>query len=1087
MQGPGDTAITSTVGDDGPSEFEANATRSHDYGRDESRVAAAVTCILDAAAGPEEAQAGRLIVGRYRLVQRLGAGAHGEVWAADDLVLGEPVALKWLRHTTDHNLPRFRREVTTLRMLRVPGVVRLLDDGIEDGRPFLVMERINGAPFPGRAPPRAEAAPRWTWAELAAPALSLLEVLSRVHAAGIVHRDLKPDNLLVCAEGRPTVLDFGISHWQDPTGQLTADGQILGTPLYLAPEQILDRQVDARTDLYAVGVMLYEALTGQIPHEARDVMVLLRRRLAEPALPVRELVPDLPAAAAEVIDRLLSTRIEQRFRSATEVLAALRGQPSAAWAGPTLPRLGDGRALSAALAAARAGRPIDVVGAPGSGRSRCLRDAAGALAEEARKVAWVRPARAPFGSLQPVIGAPEDPSLELAEAMAWAAAELRALLAGGVTVLADDAEQLDRWSAEVLERARSGPGPSAIIRALLAAPPGARPEEVARLEPLEEAALGRLFAGPDRLLHLREDAARLLWARTEGLPTRIDAEVTLWTRLGLARWDGALLVIDRDALSRLGAGVLDAPAAPNSMEDLSGEPHLTVLLRWLALGGQHLTVPQLAQVMQQPVWKVEAECEALVARGVARRLEGRRVVPRGQVDMSWPASRQLSAHRAIAQVLRPGHTGRLFHLLAADDALGAGAEAVALSERRALEGDLSAATAALAEGLRALRQRGGPGGADQEIALLSAWTKIAFEDGTPRVLDRVLYELSRVAPRGPEVQRLEALVRAGISASGASGARALEDISAIPPFADAQLERLRQRMRVAIGAARSSPALLEAVLAEVAAWAGRSGELSAQLSQLEEQARLRYWEGRFDEAAALHAAMAEREPLLTARIAATLSCASALLEAFQHEEAAERAAAGKALAAGCRQAFLEGRAEWLLRSALYRMGEARTPDLELVEAVERLGVQYLQGLVCLNEAAVGFRAGDLATAADLADRAAAVWRQMDRPWGAMLARSLSLACGATAQEGEEQAMAAHAVQCPLPGIGVQALGLLGRAFPEPGGDLRLRREAAERLVEGIPRARWALRMDVLSVEEALAWALGSEPGERGAGPEGELP
>ncbi|WP_433928252.1 hypothetical protein AB3662_33665 [Sorangium cellulosum] len=100
--------------------------------------------------------------------------------------------------------------------------------------------------------------------------------------------------------------------------------------------------------------------------------------------------------------------------------------------------------------------------------------------------------------------------------MAWATAELRALLAGGVTVLADHAEQLNRWSAEVLERARSGPDPSAIVRTLLTAPPGARPEEVARLEPLEEAALRPPFACPDRLLHLREDAVRLLWVRTAG-------------------------------------------------------------------------------------------------------------------------------------------------------------------------------------------------------------------------------------------------------------------------------------------------------------------------------------------------------------------------------------------------------------------------------------------------------------------------------------------------------------------------------------------------------------------------------------------
>ena len=105
---------------------------------------------------------GRVIAGRYRLVARLGVGGHGEVWTADDLVLREPVALKWMRFSAGPLLPRIRREITTLRMLRVPGVVRLLDDGVEGDRPFLVMERVEGSPFPGSAAPRPGTPPRFT-------------------------------------------------------------------------------------------------------------------------------------------------------------------------------------------------------------------------------------------------------------------------------------------------------------------------------------------------------------------------------------------------------------------------------------------------------------------------------------------------------------------------------------------------------------------------------------------------------------------------------------------------------------------------------------------------------------------------------------------------------------------------------------------------------------------------------------------------------------------------------------------------------------------------------------------------------------
>src|SRR5262249_21282496 len=151
---------------------------------------------------------------------------------------------------------------------------------------------------------------------------------------------LKPANILVSAGGRPTVLDFGVSFWSDPAGRLTEDWCLLGTPRFLAPEQISDGSVDARTDLYAVGVILFEALTGRGPHEASNLATLLQVRAAKPALPILDVAPDLSEAVAAVIDRLLSQVVSDRPRSAGEVLAALRGQPTFARAEPMLPRLG---------------------------------------------------------------------------------------------------------------------------------------------------------------------------------------------------------------------------------------------------------------------------------------------------------------------------------------------------------------------------------------------------------------------------------------------------------------------------------------------------------------------------------------------------------------------------------------------------------------------------------------------------------------------------------------------------------------------------------------------------------------------------
>ncbi|AUX41101.1 uncharacterized protein SOCE26_025060 [Sorangium cellulosum] len=987
----------------------------------------------DADAGSGAAP-GQVIARRYRLVEPLGAGAHGEVWTAEDLVLGRLVALKWLRRSAGAISARVRREVAALRMLRVPGVVQLVDEGVEGDRAFLVMERVEGTPFPGGVAPDAAPPSRRAWADVAAPALALFEVLARVHAAGIVHRDLKPDNVLVDAEGRPTVLDFGISLWSAPGARLTEAGQVLGTPLYLAPEQLVGAAVDGRADLYAAGMMLYRALTGRVPHEADDVRALLRARLSWPAVPIQEVDPGIPAPLAEVINRLLARRPEDRFRSAAEVLIALRGGKVPRRHGPELPRLGGPAPLRAVVEAARARRPVDVVGPPGAGRSRCLRDAGEALEQAGLRVVWLLSSRAPLGSLHALLGAMDEQSARrLEDVTAWAAGQLRQALDDGVVIVADDADRLDPWSAAILERCRAGGG--ALVRSFSGAAAGAARVDVVALGPLDEAALRPLFAGPDRLFHLREDAARTLWERTEGFPARVEAELTLWLRLGLARWDGATLAVEREALDPLRAGLRETtPAAEGQV--LEEEPHLGELLRWLAVAGHQLDLEQLAAAMERPLWKVEAECEELVRRGVARRLSGDRVEPLGQVDVTWPVARRIKAHRAIAGVLRPGQEGRLFHLLAADEELSAAREAIEVARVRASAGMLGQAAAALGEALLVARRQAGEASLGAELGILSAWVKIAFAEGTPRAMDRVLYELSRAAARGPEVVRLELLVQAALSGMGPRGELARELADGIAPFEDAELERRRHGVRIAAAARRASPLMLGQALVEVDAWAERDEHPMARLCLVEGRARLRYVEGRFDEAAALHVEAAASEPWQTGRIAAMLSSASALLEAFRHREAAARAEAARDLAARCRNPYWEGRAEWLLRSALYRMGETGDPDLELVEATVRVGVPQLEALVCLTEAAVAYRAEQAAVAADLAGRAAGLWRGMDRASGALLSRCLALAAGVRADEGEVEELAEAARACRVPGIGLQALGLLGRAAPEARGGLR---------------------------------------------------
>jgi tetratricopeptide (TPR) repeat protein len=229
--------------------------------------------------------------------------------------------------------------------------------------------------------------------------------------------------------------------------------------------------------------------------------------------------------------------------------------------------------------------------------------------------------------------------------------------------------------------------------------------------------------------------------------------------------------------------------------------------------------------------------------------------------------------------------------------------------------------------------------------------------------------------------------------------------------------------------------------------------------------RLRYRQGRFEEAAALHAQAAEGQAWITERTAARLDGASALMEAFQHEEALAQAREALVLARGCRHAFYEGRAEWLLRSIAYRTGvtDGAGPDGELVEAVARLGVAELLALVALNEAAVAFRAGDLGAARDLAGRARRLWIENGQPLGPLLAGGLLLASGEPVSGGEAAALVDRALGCSTPGVGLQALGLLASCGAARGVD----RGRAEALAALVPRRFWHLRMEILSIDESL--------------------
>ena len=226
------------------------------------------------------------------------------------------MAVKVLRASDPAMLASLERETLVLRLLRLPGVVHLLDERLSGSQPFVVMPFVEGRPFPGAGGGQV------SWEAIEETTLALAESLSRIHALGVVHRDLKPSNVLVDENGVPQVLDFGISHGAD-WGYI--DAHSLGTPTYLAPEQARGEVGDARSDLYALGTMIYEALAGCLPFDATDVSRLLVCKQTEAPVSLGERVEGVPEHVVALVDAMLERHPEDRPASAQHVAAELRG------------------------------------------------------------------------------------------------------------------------------------------------------------------------------------------------------------------------------------------------------------------------------------------------------------------------------------------------------------------------------------------------------------------------------------------------------------------------------------------------------------------------------------------------------------------------------------------------------------------------------------------------------------------------------------------------------------------------------------------------------------------------------------------
>jgi serine/threonine protein kinase len=279
--------------------------------------------------------AGTVVAGRYEVQSRLGAGGMGVVYKARDRLLDEVVALKVLRRDvagSDEMAVRFRSEIRLARAVSHRNVCRIHEYGEEGDLRYVSMAFVGGVDLRHLLHDRG----RFSGAETAALAVQIAEALEAIHQEGIVHRDLKPGNVMIDARGVARVMDFGIAKLWDSAGAagVTSAGQLVGTPSYMSPEQIRGETLDGRSDLYALGIVVFELATGRAPFRANTPLATLYKHVHEPPPlhgPEAEL---LPPPLVPVLERALAKDREGRFATASEMAAALK-RAGTACAGPT--------------------------------------------------------------------------------------------------------------------------------------------------------------------------------------------------------------------------------------------------------------------------------------------------------------------------------------------------------------------------------------------------------------------------------------------------------------------------------------------------------------------------------------------------------------------------------------------------------------------------------------------------------------------------------------------------------------------------------------------------------------------------------
>jgi serine/threonine-protein kinase len=265
-------------------------------------------------------------IDRYHILEQLGEGGMAVVYKAYDTRLETDVALKVIRtevlppNLLEGALKRFEREAKALARLTHPNIVKVTDYGEYEGMPYLVMPHLPGGTLKGRLSGRP-----MPWQEAVRTLIPVARALDYAHRQGMIHRDVKPSNILITADGEPMLTDFGIAKIisEEATMDLTGTSATVGTPEYMAPEQVVSKSVDGRADMYALGVVLYEMVTGRRPFQADTPMAVLFKHASAPLPRPKDFVPDLPDEVERVLIKALAKNPDDRYASMKEMSQAL--------------------------------------------------------------------------------------------------------------------------------------------------------------------------------------------------------------------------------------------------------------------------------------------------------------------------------------------------------------------------------------------------------------------------------------------------------------------------------------------------------------------------------------------------------------------------------------------------------------------------------------------------------------------------------------------------------------------------------------------------------------------------------------------